>query len=187
MSADPLLKSSGARQTKRGAPKTTKDGALFGNSNTSPFVLDCEADGKNPPPRSEPAIFGASFGATSVGQSLGGTPRMGNNWAASFQQRDGLLFQQHTAILQNQLALTSNMCSQLLQGQNNLIRAVCQRLDHTEFQSNTQEQMASMQQYQLELDAYYHQLCESYVQVKLCLAVSVKFVRFIFVVVVNYE
>ena len=69
------------------------------------------------------------------------------------------------ATLQSQLSLTSTMCTQLLEGQNNLIKAVCRRLEQPEVHSNTQDQMAAMQQYQLELEAYYHQLCDSYVQV----------------------
>ena len=173
VSADPLLKSSGAKPTKKEPAKATKDGALFGNSNDIRFVLGCGADIKNPPPTNGPPVFTASLGATNMNQSLGASPNVGHNWGAtSFQQKDSFLSQQHTAILQNQLTLTSSMCSQLLQGQNNLIRAVCQRLDHTEFQSNTQEQVAAMQQYQMELEAYYHQLCESYMLV----SVSVRFV-----------
>lgn len=86
---------------------------------------------------------------------------------ASFMPRESLA-SEHTATLQNQLSLTSHMCQQLLYGQNNLIRAVCERLDHQEFQPvpQVEEHMSMLQQYQLELEAYYHQLCESYVQVR---------------------
>ena len=69
---------------------------------------------------------------------------------------------EHTVTLQNQLSLTSHMCQQLLHGQNSLIRAVCGRQD----MSQVQEQLAMLQQYQCDLEAYYHQLCESYAQVR---------------------
>lgn len=101
------------------------------------------------------------------GPSLGGAALMGGTGDAnqlSFQQRDTLL-SEHTATLQNQLALTSSMCNQLLYGQNSLIRAVCERLDHPELHPRVQEHMTVLQHYQLELEAYYHQLCESYAQV----------------------
>lgn len=85
------------------------------------------------------------------------------------------LLTEHTATLQNQLALTSHMCSQLLQGQNSLIRAVCERLDRPELvggggggaQMEERERMVVLQQYQMELEAYYHQLCASYAQVRI--------------------
>jgi DNA topoisomerase IA len=72
---------------------------------------------------------------------------------------------EHTATLQQQLALTSHMCSQLLYGQNNLIRAVCERLDRPEINAQVEDRMAMLQQYQLELEAYYQQLYASYSQV----------------------
>ena len=87
---------------------------------------------------------------------------------AAAPPKDDLLTE-HTATLQNQLALTSHMCSQLLQGQNSLIRAVCERLDRPELSAGSQmeERMVVLQQYQMELEAYYHQLCSSYAQVRI--------------------
>ena len=86
---------------------------------------------------------------------------------SSFRQES--LASEHTATLQNQLALTSHMCSQLLYGQNNLIRAVCGHLDRSQPNPGGGAQMAdhaaALQQYELELEAYYHQLCESYARV----------------------
>ena len=86
---------------------------------------------------------------------------------------------EHTATLQNQLALTSHMCSQLLYGQNNLIRAVCGHLDRSaqaypsgQVGPQLAEHMAALQQYELELEAYYHQLCESYLRVSQALIVN---------------
>lgn len=75
---------------------------------------------------------------------------------------------EHTMVLQNQLALTSHMCNQLLFGQNNLIRAICDRLDTSRpvVHPQVQEHVNMLQQYQLELEAYYHQLCESYGQAR---------------------
>ena len=81
------------------------------------------------------------------------------------------LVSEHTATLQNQLNLTSYMCNQLLYGQNNLIRAVCSHLDRAQAYpavptpSQLAEHMAVLQQYEMELEAYYHQLCESYARV----------------------
>lgn len=74
---------------------------------------------------------------------------------------------EHTVTLQNQLSLTSHMCSQLLYGQNNLIRAVCDRMDRQDLPAAAQldERMSVLQQYQLELEAYYQQLYASYAQV----------------------
>lgn len=80
----------------------------------------------------------------------------------------GVREREHTAVLQSQLSLTSHMCQQLLHGQNNLIRAVCERLDRQEPHPlpQVEEHMAMLQQYQMELEAYYHQLCESYARVR---------------------
>ena len=42
------------------------------------------------------------------------------------------LYEQHIAVLEQQLAMASNMCSELLQGQNALIHCLCQRTDTAE-------------------------------------------------------
>ena len=101
---------------------------------------------------------------------VGGSVKLDGTGLSSHGQEE------HTATLQNQLALTSHMCSQLLYGQNNLIRAVCGHLDRSEqaypggqaapqMAPQLAEHMAALQQYELELEAYYHQLCESYLRV----------------------
>ena len=108
---------------------------------------------------------GASFpvgGVNPPGESMKSEdPQM------SFRQES--LASEHTTTLQNQLALTSHMCSQLLYGQNNLIRAVCGHLDRSQANpgggAQMAEHVAALQQYELELEAYYHQLCESYARV----------------------
>lgn len=112
-----------------------------------------------------PSLDGLQFGTSGPGSTgpLGG----GANLMGVPFMPGGNLTSEHTATLQNQLALTSNMCQQLLYGQNNLIRAVCERLDRQEPHPmpRVEEHMAMLQQYQMELEAYYHQLCESYAQV----------------------
>ena len=113
-------------------------------------------------------LSGASLKGNSFGMSGANMdkPLMGRagNWNGLFLHKDDILAE-HTLTLQNQLALTSNMCNQLLYGQNSLIRAVCDHLSHPELHPQVQEHMAMLQQYQLELESYYHQLCASYVQV----------------------
>ncbi len=99
------------------------------------------------------SLEGSNVNVGGANPFMGGAPPMSSE-------------REHTLTLQNQLALTSNMCNQLLYGQNNLIRAVCERLDHpAEVYPQVQERMAMLQNYQLELEAYYHQLCDSYAQV----------------------
>lgn len=117
--------------------------------NTSAFGMS----GASPPMGgASPQVGGAKGGASeTVGTQASSVPKD---------------VSEHTATLQNQLALTSHMCSQLLYGQNNLIRAVCERLDRPEVGVQMEERMAMLQQYQLELEAYYQQLYASYAQVR---------------------
>lgn len=105
-------------------------------------------------------VGGASF-------SVGGATFTGGNLdpQSSLQQQN--LAYENTALLHNQLAFTSHMCSQLLYGQNNLIRAVCGHLDRSQGNPQMAEQVAALQQYEMELEAYYHQLCESYARVSI--------------------
>lgn len=106
--------------------------------------------------------FGISGASPSVGGAKGGASETVGTQASSVPKD----VSEHTVTLQNQLALTSHMCSQLLYGQNSLIRAVCERLDRPEVGAQMEERMAMLQQYQLELEAYYQQLYASYAQVR---------------------
>lgn len=111
-----------------------------------------------------------TFGAASApNPPVGGAKGVGASETVGTQAPSATpndLSEQHTVTLQNQLALTSHMCSQLLYGQNNLIRAVCERLDRPELNAQVEERMAMLQQYQMELEAYYQQLHASYMQVR---------------------
>ena len=109
--------------------------------------------------------FGGARGPNPlVGGAKGGASETVGTQAPSAPPTD--LSEQHTVTLQNQLALTSHMCSQLLYGQNNLIRAVCERLDRPELNAQVEERMAMLQQYQMELEAYYQKLYTSYTHVR---------------------
>ncbi len=158
------------------------------------FSIDPLASSFKPSFKSPPKATGESAGTFGGVASLGGSSGLGNLMGGANFQVGGVnlgesvkfegasqssvhqesLASEHTATLQNQLALTSHMCSQLLYGQNNLIRAVCGHLDRAASQAypgggpggpQMAEHMAALQQYELELEAYYHQLCESYTRV----------------------
>ena len=129
---------------------------MFASSSGSRFVPTSGASAKDQPTPQATPLFTAGLGYSAGSQQPAFTGG-GSDW--------GVNSQQHMVTLQSQLALTSTMCTQLLDGQNSLIKAVCRRLDQSETQDSTQEQMTGMQQYQLELEAYYHQLCDSYIQV----------------------
>ncbi len=148
---DPLLKSSGT------AGLSSKGGSLFGQSGGNSMFVP-PSSGMTSSTQATP-LFTASQGTPT--QSHLQQPPAAHDASATSDSSS----HQHMATLQSQLSLTSTMCTQLLEGQNNLIKAVCRRLEQPEVHSNTQDQMAAMQQYQLELEAYYHQLCDSYVQV----------------------
>lgn len=73
---------------------------------------------------------------------------------------------QESPLLQHQLALMSNMCTELLHGQNNLIHALCHRLDNTEAQASVQEHMNQLYGYHRELQLYYEEICQAHAQVR---------------------
>ena len=68
------------------------------------------------------------------------------------------LQEQHISLLHQQLSSTSTMCGELLQGQNNLIHAICQRLDNLELHTTIQEHLGRLHLYQGELEQYYQVL-----------------------------
>ena len=71
----------------------------------------------------------------------------------------------YTSMLYSQLAMTSNMCSELLHAQNSLIGAVCSHLEMCDYQASIQHHYSMLKQYQKELEQYYHDLYRSYCQV----------------------
>jgi len=66
--------------------------------------------------------------------------------------------EQHVTMLHQQLASTSNMCQELLQGQNTMIHAVCQRLDNLTLETTIQSHLGHLRLYQMELEQYYQVL-----------------------------
>lgn len=73
---------------------------------------------------------------------------------------------QQSPLLQHQLALMSNMCTELLHGQNSLIHALCHRLDTTEAQASVQEHMNQLHGYHRELQLYYEEISQAHAQVR---------------------
>lgn len=73
--------------------------------------------------------------------------------------------QYHTSMLYSQLAMTSNMCSELLHAQNSLIGAVCSHLEMCDYQAGVHQHYSILKQYQKELEQYYNDLYRSYSQV----------------------
>ena len=71
----------------------------------------------------------------------------------------------HTSMMYSQLALTSNMCSELLHIQNSLICAMCSHLEVFRYQTDIHQHYLALCQYQKELEQYYQDLCRSYSQV----------------------
>ena len=71
----------------------------------------------------------------------------------------------HTSVMYTQLALTSNMCSELLHTQNSLICMLCSHLEMFRHQSGIHQHYSALCHYQKELEQYYHDLYRSYSQV----------------------
>ena len=71
----------------------------------------------------------------------------------------------YTSMLHSQLAITSNMCNELLHAQNCLVGAVCSHLEVFGYQAGIQQHHATLCQYQKELEQYYHDLYRNYSQV----------------------
>ena len=78
------------------------------------------------------------------------------NPSATFEQAP--LQDQHVTMLQQQLASTSNICGELLQGQNTLIHAICQRLDNLDLETTIQGHLEHLHLYQMELEQYHQVL-----------------------------
>lgn len=70
-----------------------------------------------------------------------------------------------SSMVQNQLAIMTNMCSELLQGQNCLISTLCHRLDNAEARVATQEHMNQLHDYHGQLQLYYENMCQAHAQV----------------------
>lgn len=73
--------------------------------------------------------------------------------------------QYFTSMLYSQLAMASNMCSELLHTQNNLVGAVCSHLEMIGYQAGIQQHQSALFHYQKELEQYYHELYQRYSQV----------------------
>ena len=73
---------------------------------------------------------------------------------------------QQSHLVQQQLSLMSNMCTELLHGQNSLIHALCNRLDTTEAQTSVQEHMNQLHGYHRELQLYYEEISQAHAQVR---------------------
>ena len=73
--------------------------------------------------------------------------------------------QYHTSMMYSQLALTSNMCSELLHTQSSLICAMCSHMEMFRYQTGIHQHYSALCQYQKELEQYYQDLYRSYSQV----------------------
>ena len=71
----------------------------------------------------------------------------------------------HASMMYSQLALTSNMCSELLYTQNSLISVMSSHLEMFRYQAGIHQHYSALCRYQKELEQYYQDLYRSYSQV----------------------
>ena len=71
----------------------------------------------------------------------------------------------HASMMYSQLALTSNMCSELLYTQNSLISVMSSHLEMFHYQAGIHQHYSALCCYQKELEQYYQDLYRSYSQV----------------------
>ena len=71
----------------------------------------------------------------------------------------------HASMMYSQLALTSNMCSELLHTQNSLISVMSSHLEMFRYQAGIHQHYSALCHYQKELEQYYQDLYRSYSQV----------------------